>query len=1374
MDEEILDIENLDAPEKTEEQKKREEERKDQPARIIPSSLFLNPEALLEINKKALDASKYLTGERLITRIKERVDNVPERKLTEIEEVGPFEGFAAGIIDGSIKLPYGFVTLAAEVKDALGPDNVPIEESNVAKLQEYFDNTVLGKIQKGAEDTVKESAIGRLTTAFTQLYGTGRIAASGTIKAMEKANEVYNKFSKAAKLNKVVKANPNAVKAGIRAKELNKLSGKQKFLGVTLGGGLGTGLVVDIEDIGTWGDVLGGPTQLDREPIKEADDDAVRKLWNRFKFGSEAAAVSVPIVYGINTIAKRISEAGKDLRYSNDQLDRLIDKYIVKPFVPRGGKPQKVFEGMKKVEGKISAGQVTARDLIKDIDRSLYEIAKTSGISTRNPAWKRLIGRMDELLTSTDDIIQGSKVTFKGFDDKQLTEFRKFTKEIGLSADDSKKLINDMTKVRNEFNDFKNILLTGGNLNVANGEFMKLMSERMRNIFNSEYKILDGKSILPWKNYKPTDSVINDVQQVFKRFAKEKGVELGPDDLDAIINDIVENVRINPATKTPEFPLSTFTALDDETVQLINIADNIKGGQFKPTSLIQSKKDLRTFQRFFGQKRDLRNTIINVMQDLSTLTAKDEFYNNLIKESDELIKNGERSILYPTRQEAVVKMPYQKIIADKRGLNIKSPLGEQVYTNPVNGYFTSQEMADALNFSERLLFDNLAKDAAYQTLFLIPKGLTQISKTILGPFTHTRNFITASQFALGTGNLFKDPRKIVSNFKQAFNTIQPQLLYRNTPKDQQLYKFLLEEQVVSSSASARDIAGLLDDIGKGGDVYMRLFGKFGQAMKKIYNVAGDVYVAEDDIWKTYNFLSEFDTYKNAYTKALDKGLIKKMPTDLDIMRKSADIVRNTVPNYNYVGSFVQAFRRLPVGNFMSFPAEVTRTAGNIYHLGMKEAKDPILRAVGLKRLASFGATIAALPTVAGAVLKGLYGVTSATISAIREFLPDFSADSTIFAYKDEKGDIKYIDASGAMVYDTIINPVQSVIAGVDRERVFDEDAPLTKGVLEGLSRGISRFARPFIDESIYFNTLNNLLVRKGVTADGRKLWNDDAPWGTKVYEAAKYALTEVAPLSYKQMKRLGLAMQDKPGDRGEKFDVSDEIAGFYGLSPIKIDPIESLNYKINEFKTSIRNTRNLFTKPFLSGGEISENEIIENYILANAQRYKAFNQLKRKIKASSILEASEKDLRELFNRRQEPKNYRSIQKNRFMPFSLTKPVKKEFERQTEELLENFDDIERPARIRGPLLRTLKRIEREMKRIPLGENFYDYIDVNKYISQAPAASGERQFASLPQMPMPSSQVVNPQPMMTADGLTPTENALLTEGEKQIRLKQRGMA
>jgi hypothetical protein len=333
-----------------------------------------------------------------------------------------------------------------------------------------------------------------------------------------------------------------------------------------------------------------------------------------------------------------------------------------------------------------------------------------------------------------------------------------------------------------------------------------------------------------------------------------------------------------------------------------------KGNKFKPTNLIQSEADLRAFQRFFGLKRDLRNTIINTMSDLSGLVAKNRFYNSILEKSKELTKNGQRAIVYPNRLEAVNNLTNQKIIAGN-GLKLKSPLNQEAYTNPLDGYFTSEGFADALNFSEKLMTDGLAKDVIYQHLFLIPKGLTQISKTILGPFTHARNFITSAQFALGTGNLFKNPVEMVRNFKQAFNTIQPQLLYRNTPKDQALYRFLLEEQVVSSSATARDIQGVLDDIGKGGDVYMRFFGKFGKGMKKLYEKAGDLYVAEDDFFKAYNFLAEFDTYKKAYSNALKKGVIKAMPDDLTIMKEAANIVKNTVPNYNYVGPFGQNIRR---------------------------------------------------------------------------------------------------------------------------------------------------------------------------------------------------------------------------------------------------------------------------------------------------------------------------------------------------------------------------------------------------------------------------------------------------------------------------------
>ena len=1307
-------------------------------------------------------------------RITERLEGVPEDQLTEVGDVDIFTAFAGGIIDGTIKIPYGLVNLTAEIADALREDDIPVDQGYVAQLEKYFSNSVLGKIQQGAEDVVKETAIGKLTSAFTQLYAFGRAGADLTVKGATKAKQIYNKYAAAAKANKVVKARPDAVKSGIKAKNLNALTGKQNFAAVTLGGAGGASFVADIEDIGTFGDFLGGPSALDREQRELATDDAVRRLYNRFKFGAEGAAVSVPIAYGLNTIAKRVSKAGKDLKFSDDNIDQWISKYIVEPFVPAGRKSQFLFEGMKRVEGELAGGQVVARDLIVDIDKTLFNIAKESGIKTSNPAWKRLIGRLDELLTSTDDVIENGKIVFKGFDNKKLKEFEKFTKEIGLSTNARNNLISDMFKVRNQFNVFKNTFVkeSGGNLNIANKEFMELMGERMRNIFNSEYKIFTDRSILPFLNYKPTESAINEVKEVFKRYAAGNGIKLTPEDLDGLVDDVIKNVKYNPVTQTPEFPLTVMSVLDENAVQLINIADNIKGNQFRPTTLIQSEKDLRAFQRFFGQKRDLRNTITNVMSDLSGIVAKNRFYNNIKSESDRLIANGERAIVYPTRIQAINNLPNQKIIADKNGLKLKSNLGESVYTNPLDGYFTSDAYADALKFSERLITDDLAKNILYKHLFLVPKGLTQISKTILGPFTHSRNFITASQFSLANGNLFKNPVETLKRFKQAFNTIQPQLIYRNLPEDQALYRFLLDEQVVSSSATARDIAGLLDDIGKGGDVYNRIFGKFGKAIRKLYNVAADVYVAEDDFFKVFNFLSEFDSYKNAYSKALKNGVITKMPSDLQIMKEVANIVKNTVPNYNFVGTFGQNARRLPLGNFISFPIEVTRTSVNIAQQAAKELKNPVLRNIGARRALGFGTAVATAPAIITGFLKALYGVSSAAVAAIRELaLPDFAEDSTVGVTRDENGNYKYIDVSSFLVYDTIQNPIQSIIAGVERERVFDPEAPLTVGVAKGLAKGVSRFFRPYIDESIYFNVFNNLLIRKGVTADGRKLWNEEAPEGEKIKIALEYAATEVAPLSLKQFQRLYYAGTDQPGPRGEKYELSDEIAGFYGLRQVKVDPEKSLNFKINDFKKSIRNTRGLFTSEVLKGGRIEPNDIIQRYIVANAQRYKAFSELQRKINAAQVLDLNRKSINDLFERRQEKKNYKRILKNKFEPFTITENIEEVFERQEKKLQENFDTLDIPTGLPRSVERIIKRLGKNMKRIPLGDDFYKYINPDDYMIDDQSSLPQ---GFLPQQPMPT---VPAQPAqvssITQTGLTPTENALLSEEEKQIRLRQRGL-
>jgi hypothetical protein len=144
-----------------------------------------------------------------------------------------------------------------------------------------------------------------------------------------------------------------------------------------------------------------------------------------------------------------------------------------------------------------------------------------------------------------------------------------------------------------------------------------------------------------------------------------------------------------------------------------------------------------------------------------------------------------------------------------------------------------------------------------------------------------------------------------------------------------------------------------------------------------------------------------------------------------------------MPNYGYVGTFGQAVRRLPFGNFIAWPIEVSRVGYNLIDIGIKEAKNPVLREIGLKRLASAGVTIGvAVPTISE-IMRNLYGFSKEKLAAVREFAPFYSKESIIFAYNDpETGDLKMIDGTGLFVYDTLTNPIQALVASVEEQRTF--------------------------------------------------------------------------------------------------------------------------------------------------------------------------------------------------------------------------------------------------------------------------------------------------------------------------------------------------
>jgi hypothetical protein len=1321
------------------------------------------------------------------------------RKATdkEVEPVDNFsttESMVAALIDGNIKLVKFPINIASEVIDLARGSGIDPDKSAVAKVEKYFTDSILGKVGTEAEEIAFSDAAGKLTSAAVQIFGLSKPTQLLTDWGFKTANRYFQ----AAKAGKVATASKNLEQATKEAIKLNRLSGKQKFASFMIGGGLGMAAVSDPEDFGTLSDLLEGTRfestlgilGLDEERKTNPQDEAARRLWNRAKLGIETGLITWPILWTGGLVGKIIKKQAKDVYASNDDLDRWVEKYFISPLRARGVKSEELFEEVQRVKNKVSSGQIASIDIIKDIDASLLKIAKEANINKGTPELKRLIGRMDELLVTGNDIIKGKEFLFKGFDPKKLSEFRKFAStELGLVDDQIERLVAELAKARNTFNNYKNTFFAGGNINVAANDFAKIMSERMQNIWTSEYRIFeDNFKIFPWLRYKPIQSNLDDAKQVLGRYAAQNGKKLTDQELDDQLQTMLKEVKRDPLTGAPEFPLydQSILANDGIKVQYLNMAKSFEGGRFKPSDLFKTEKDIRTFQRLFGQKRDLRNTIASTMSDLATLTSKDTFYNNILKLNDDLIKQKRPGVFYdsPTAARSGLRnvIGGEDIITTKGGLNIKSPIGEDFYTNPLNGKYTSKPYADALNFSEKVLFDEIARNTWYQHLVLIPKGLTQVSKTVLGPFTHTRNFITQGQFVLANGNLFKDPRKIAENFKRAFNTIQPQLIYKNLPKDQAMARFLIEEGVMSSSAIAADISGLIDDMSKTGDVYSRLFGKFGNKMKDLYKVAFDLYVAEDDIWKVYSTFSEFDNYKNLYTNAVKSGKLKNMPTDLEIMKQATKIVRDTLPNYAYVGDFIKSMRRTPLGNFMSWPASVIRSGLKTFELAQKEIKDPILHSQGVKRMMTFGTvTAASLPAIQSMV-HGVYGVTNKMVAAARFFVPDFSRNSTIILTQDADGNFKYIDGSGSFVYDTLTSPFQSTIAEINISTAYDPKAPIIPAAYKGLIRGIGKLMEPFISESIWLETFNNLVVRNGVTPDGRRLWNPQMDAPDKVIEALKYFIEQTAPGSYKQSVRLKKSITGEPGARGEKYEINDEVAGFYGLRQIKLEPIKKMDFKLNEYQKAVADARKIFTVPAQRGGEISGDEFIENFYYANRKKYEAMNNLKITNEMAEILNVTKNQLARTYDDRNLLKDYKYLESNNFRPYTISKPLVQKTEEIYKDLSTNFDNIEITKTLNNQTLNSLSRMIRDMSRVPLGENLNNYINIEDYLIGdkpsllGPRSEGPTNVQPLPPQPQPDPQVVSkpPMPMNQQTGLTATETGLLTDAEKAIRLRQQGLA
>ena len=735
---------------------------------------------------------------------------------------------------------------------------------------------------------------------------------------------------------------------------------------------------------------------------------------------------------------------------------------------------------------------------------------------------------------------------------------------------------------------------------------------------------------------------------------------------------------------------------------------NITGGRVAEqqinSGMFMERTDPPIFYRaLLGEIDDPREKIVATIADLAEFKAIDDYLSDVTKLADNNSGIGrfftapEKIIGNAEVQEGLKTGQYVQL-GGKGGtsrLVDDADAGEEFAKSawgPLYGYAVPQRVY--MDLTQKVVGSggNEFVDGMRATYssFLRAKGASQYTKTVLSPITQLRNVSTASMFAVAQGNVGKEASlgESVSIVMKGINDL---------PSNQALDD--LEEMqrrgVVGTNAQLKE---LQDSIGKGlgyagGDTaaqqQSQSFAKrlqqgqlgsfFGGGLGK----AQDFYQAGDDIWKIYNFKFEEQKYLNALRNAdvedqideLVRGKSLKMtreqlsknvaddPMVLDGLLKdrAAQIVRDTVPNYNKVPEAIKALRRTPYGNFTAFPYEIMRTGANTISIGLDElmSANAEIQKIGMRRLMGASIAFGGAGKAVSEIGYALSGVSEEEMDAYRRsFGTPWEKNARLIPVgRDEKNMPIYVNFSYSNPYGMLDSIVSSALNQVDEGRRLGKSA--VSIVNDATNEVLVETFRPFMDESILFSKLKdaadpkaegflgkilNTAVLGGRGGDpvmGSSIYRDEDTTGTKAANSLMHIfdafLPGGAPFQIKggdiesgRFFRGLLGGEDSPipgKDRGGKdYKGSTEVLrAMTGVTPLNIDAEKALFYRGIEFKNKIQDSKNMFNS-VARRSNVTSGELIAAYKESNEARYRISNEMYQVVEDMKVLGLSEREI----------------------------------------------------------------------------------------------------------------------------------------------------
>jgi len=1299
-------------------------------------------------------------------------------------EISTFESVLAGVGSGLIQIPKGIFSLGATLIDMGAGTN------KAAQVEKWFDDLTT------LDEKARATTAGKITEMLVNIgvpggigFKVGQKLASQALRS-RKAGTYFTMTDEKGKI---------LADSATKLARLNNKGRVAKFAAGAITGGTAEGIFIgDVERAGTFGDLLGGPTRLHKD--EDGDVDPAKRLVNRIKFGTEGALFT-GLIGGMGKTLGLLAGRTEKLRYADNTIDKKLFDFV-SLFKKEGKMSPELFKAQREIIGNkyadLNVAQTISRNLNKKID-SIFPWTQRIFDRATKANRKEFLGVLNDGLTSgkptvlDNGVVRYGEKTNLGWGGISKTYKKKatdFLKKNKISYDDNqvKAIYDQMEAMRAEWGDMFTSLGKGikkGDKLKIDGlkgtfkDFQNLFGDKFKNYISATYDVFSNRSIIPMLNYKVPTEVMDKAIKVFRTAAQKNKTPITYQEAQTLINNIVKtakapkNFEQDALINLPQF----FTNK--------SIAQKATSKKFDISQLTGEKRKI--INEVLGKTRDPVQTILAQTGEVSAVTRRNQLLTDMSVASAEAIKSGKRPLFFKNMEEV-------EKIALKMGDTFDETMYRQIdlnglssgIANPASGKYALKGVADAIEAAAGKTTTNFMNSAIYRNLILFPKATSQMAKTILSPVTHARNFISAGAFSVANG-LIPGVTITPKMMKAAWRNLQ--VAGPGTRAEADFYQRLARLGVVNTNVRMGDLQALLKDVDFGSVIGADkgLKGLL-KPLSKIKKWTEDAYTAEDDFWKIGTFLGERARYARAYKNA-GKDISAE---ELDEL--AANIVRNNVPNYDYVSQAVKDLRKWPVGNFVSFPAEILRTSTNIFQTALKEIKDPALRSIGWQRLAGMTFATTMVPVGATKMAQYIYDIGEDELAAIRRFVAPWSKNSTLIPIKTEEGDYKYVDFSHANAYDTLLRPWQTAMNEV-ADGQLDEEAVMNNFIL-GSIKGMGEIAQPFISESIWTEALADVLPilgRKGRTTEGFTIYDsdNDTP-GVIAEKIFMHLLKAQMPGSLKQLGRIDYAITDmdtllqtgdlggpfkwgkigKYDENGQSYELLDEGLGIAGMRAVKLNIPRTLKFKNAEYASNSRKSKSMFTKVALKEGPVDAAEMIDAFIKANESLWRVQKEMNANMDAAVLLGTSERTLRENLARMSK-KDYGYVRSGSFQAYYPSNDV-------INGIVMNARELGLPSPY-STARDAMNKIYRQIIRLKInkGSEFPKLINPLRQTTEAI----EGQQGSLIQNNIPietenvSQEVVKtselPSNINKNTGLTGIEEALLSNEEKAMRLRQRGL-